>query len=163
MPSPERIPFRASGAIAALEAAGVLGEWLREQRSALASETPFSRPAVRRIERALLDQEDLLTEIRTALLQVLAFESAESSAVCRGVVADRCRESLATWRAGMEEAESRSADRERDHFARSLLGLADALEAIVESVYPRRDDEVGGERRAGAKRPPFARAGLPVM
>lgn len=163
MTSSDLTPSGASGALAALMAVGVLDEWLREQRSALSPEMPFSRPTVRRIERALLDLEDLLTEVRTALLQALAFESAESAAVCRGVVADRCRESLATWRAGMEEAESRSADRERDHFARTLPGLADALEAIVECVYPRRMGEASGDERAGAKRTPPAKAGLPVM
>jgi len=150
------------GPIAALEAVDVLDGRLREQRAALASETLLSRPSVRRIERAICDLEDLLAEIRVPLL-VLAFESAQSPPACRSVVVDRCREILATWRAGMEEAESRSADRERDLFARLLPRLADALEAIVEAIFPKRKSEADEEKRLEEERQLLARADLPVM
>lgn len=153
---------RPPSTLAALEAVDVLDGWLREQRAALASETLLSRPSVRRIEGAFGDLEDLLEEVRVPLL-VLAFESAQSPSACRGVVVDRCREILATWRAGMEKAEARSADRERDLFARFLPRLADSTEAIVEAIFPRRKGEAGEEKRAEEKRQLLARADLPVM
>ena len=125
--------------MAALAAGAKLCGWLRELRTQLAAETLLSRPSVRRVEGALADLEDLLFEARSALI-LLSVEGARDPTACRGIVVDRCREILATWREGMDEAESRKADHERDAFARFMPCLA-ARRRRSSEAFPR------GERR----------------
>lgn len=152
----------AHGARAALEAVGRLDDWLCELRADLATEALLSRPSVRRTEGAISELEDLLAEARSALV-VLAFEGAREVTTCRELVVNRCREILATWECGMAQEEARSADRARDFFAGFRGRLADALEQIVESLYPQRKHEEAAARRAEEERRILARTDLPLM
>lgn len=155
-------PHPDSGPIPALEAVALLYGWLRELRAELATLTVLSRPATRRIERALVDLEDLLSDVRSALV-LLAFERSEDGPARRGIVVDRCTEMLATWRAGMEGEDSRRADHARDFFARFMPCLAEVLEDVVRNLSEYRSAEVRNERRAEEERRLLARPDLPVM
>lgn len=135
---------------------------LHELRVAVAQEPSMSSASRRRVEVAIVEAEELLLDVRTALL-LLAFGGAADPLACREMAISRAREMLAGWRVALEAAEPRKAQLEIDLLKRLWPLLTDSLEKIALSLQdagPRSEAEL---RRREEARQLLDRPNLPVM